>query len=96
MSNKAAVMDVLTRMNEHPSAMARSLRAFQRSARVLSDNHPRLIDEYPNQWVAVADSTVMAHGDTLEQVLTRIDAEDISRADVIIRFMERTQRTLIL
>jgi len=96
MSNKAVVMDVLTRMNEHPSAMAQSLRAFQRSARVLSDNHPRLIDEYPNQWVAAADSTVMAHGDTLEQVLTRIDAEGISRADVIIRFIERTQRTLIL
>ncbi len=96
MSNKAVVMDVLTRMNEHPDTMARSLRAFHRSARVLSDNHPRLIDEYPNQWVAVADSTVMAHGDTLEQVLARIDAENISRADVIIRFIERTQRTLIL
>ena len=96
MSNKAVVMDVLTRMNEHPSAMARSLRTFQRSARVLSDSHPHLIDEYPNQWVAVADGSVMAHGDTLEQVLTRIDAEDISRADVIIRFMERPRRTLIL
>ena len=96
MSNKAAVMGVLTRMNKHPSAMARSLRALQRSARVLSDNHPRLIDEYPNQWVAVADSAVMAHGDTLEQVLTRIDTEDISRDDVIIRFMERPRHTLIL
>jgi glutathione S-transferase len=60
------------------------------------DHHPRLIDEYPDQWVAVADSAVMAHGDTLEQVLTQIDAQNISRADVIVRFIERTQRTLIL
>lgn len=96
MSNKAAVMSVLTQMSEHQSAMARSLRAFQRSARVLSNSHPRLIDEYPDQWIAVADSTVVAHGDTLDQVLTQIDAENISRADVIVRFIERTQRTLIL
>ncbi len=96
MSSKTVVMGVLAQMNERPSGMARSLRAFQQSARVLSDNFPRLLDEYPDQWVAVADSTVMAHGDTLEQVLTRIDDQNISRADVIIRFIERTQRTLIL
>lgn len=96
MSNKAVVMDILTQMNEHPRRMAQSLRAFQRSARLLSNNHPRLIDEYPDQWIAVADSAVMAHGDTLEQVLTQIDAQNISRADVIVRFIERTQRTLIL
>ena len=96
MNNKAVVMSVLAQMNEHPSRMAQSLRAFQRSARVLSDSHPRLIDEYPDQWVALADSTVMAYGDTLEQVLTQIDAQNISRADVIVRFIERTQRTLIL
>ena len=96
MSNKAVVMSVLTQMNEHPGTMARSLRAFQRSARVFSDNQPRLINEYPNQWVAVADCTVVAHGDTLEQVLTQIDADGISRADVIVRFIERTQHTLVL
>ena len=96
MSNKAIVVNALTQMNEQPSTIAQSLRVFQRAARVLSDNHPRLIDEYPDQWVAVADSTVMVHGDTLEQVLEQIDAQDISRADVIVRFIERTQRTLIL
>ncbi len=96
MSNKAAVMSVLTQMSEHQSAMAESLRAFQRSARVLSDSHPRLIDEYPDKWVAVTDSTVKAHGDTLEQVLAQIDAQGVPRADVIVRFIERKQRTLIL
>ena len=94
-SNKA-VVSVLTEMNEDPGNTARSLRAFQRSARVLSNDHPRLINEYPDQWVAVTDSTVIAHGDTLEQVLAQIDAKDIPRADVIVRFIERTQRTLIL
>jgi hypothetical protein len=63
---------------------------------VLSGDHPRLINEYPDQWVAVANRKVMAHGDTLEQVLAEVDARDIPRDDVIVRFIERTQRTLIL
>lgn len=96
MTNKAIIMSALTQMDEHPGEVGRSLSAFQRSARVLSDSHPRLIDEYPNQWVAVADSTVIVHGNTLKQVLKQVDAEGISRADVIVRFIDRTQRTLIL
>lgn len=96
MSKKVAVMSALTQMGENPKTMARSLRAFQRSARVFSNNHPRLIDEYPNQWVAVANSTVMAHGNTLNQVLKQVDAEGISRADVIVRYIDRAKRTLIL
>lgn len=96
MSNKTVIMSVLKQMNEHPSKMAKSLRTFQQSARVFSDNYPRLIDKYPDQWVAVADSAVVASGDSLKQVLTQIDDQDIPRTDVIVRFIERTQRTLIL
>ena len=96
MSNKALIMGALTQMNEHPRMIARSLRAFQRSARVLSDNHPGLIDEFPNRWVAVADRAVIAHANTLKQVLKQVDAAGISRADVIVRFIDRAQSTLIL
>lgn len=96
MSNKASIISALTQMGERPRTISRSLRAFQRSARILSDSHPRLINEYPNQWVAVADSTVIAHDNTLKKVLKKVDAEGVSRADVIVRFIDRTQRTLIL
>ena len=96
MSNKAAVLSALARMNERPDNTARSLRKFQRSARVLSSNQPRLINEYPDQWVAVSDSTVVAHGKSLDNVLRKVDRKGVRRSDVIVRFIERTQRTLIL
>ncbi len=96
MANKAAILTALALMNERPETTARSLREFQRSARVLSSNQPRLVDEYPDQWIAVSDGTVVAHGDKLEKVLRQIDQKGIRRFEVIVRFIERTQRTLIL
>ena len=96
MSNKAVIMNALTQMNERPSAVSQSLRAFQRSARVLSNNHPRLTIEYLDQWVAAANRTVIAHGESLEQVLADADATDTPRANVIVRFIETDQRTLVL
>lgn len=96
MSNKAAVLSALAEMNERPDNTARSLRRFQRTAHVLSSNQPRLINEYPDQWVAVSESTVVAHGKSLDSVLRKVDRKGVHRSDVIVRFIERTQRTLIL
>lgn len=96
MSNKAAVLSALAQMNERPESTARSLRKFQRSARALSSNQPRLIDEHPDEWVAVSNSTVVAHGNSLDAVLRQVDRKGVNRSDVIVRFIERTQRTLIL
>lgn len=96
MTNKTAVLTALRDMNEHPRDTARSLRKFHRAARVLSDNQPGLIDQYPDQWVAVSDGAVVAHGDDLNRVLRQVDRAGIPRSDIIVRFLERTQRTLIL
>ena len=96
MGNRAAILTALAQMNERPETAARSLREFERSARVLSSNQTNLIDEYPDQWIAVSDGTVVAHGNKLDKVLGQTDQKGIQRSDVIVRFIERTQRTLIL
>ena len=91
-----AVLRALASLDEHPNNTALSLRKFQHSSQVLSGNHPRLIDEYPDQWVAVISSDVVAHGKTLKHVLRQVDKKGLSRSDVIVRFIERTKRTLVL
>lgn len=96
MTNKAAVLTAIKGMNERPADAARSLRKFHRSASVLSSKQPRLIDQYADQWVAVCDGTVVAHGESLEGVLHQVDDQGLSRSEIIVRFIERTQRTLIL
>jgi hypothetical protein len=96
MNDKVAVLSALAQMKESPNSTARSLREFRRSARLLSGDQPRLIDEYPDQWVAVSDNSVIAHGKALETVLHQLDKKGVQRADVIVRFIERTKRTLVL
>jgi hypothetical protein len=96
MSNKAAILSVLAQMDERPDNAAHSLRKFQRSAQVLSSSQPRLINEYPDQWIAISNRTVVAHGKKLKSVLQQVDRQKLRRSDVIVRFMERTQRTLVL
>jgi len=96
MSTRSTILAALAQMNEPPEAVARSLREYQRSARVLSSNQPRLIDEYPDQWVAVSDSKVIANGKDVQRVLQQVDRKGFKRSDILIRFIERTQRTLIL
>ena len=95
MSGKA-ILSALAQMNDNPSDVAQSLSECPRSARALSNDHPRLINEYPDQWVAIANCEVMAHGDNLDQVLADIDSWNIPRDSVILRFIEQTQRTLVL
>ena len=96
MTGKADAMSILDQMDKSPAEIAASLQAFSDSARVLSSNHPRLIDEYPDRWIAVFRGAVRADGDTLEEVLEEIDEARIPRSDLIIRFIEREPRTYIL
>lgn len=96
MSGKAEVLAALARTAERADRIADSLTRFEDAATVLSSEHPRLIDEYPNRWVAVSDRRVLAHGDTIDAVLEAVDRKGIDRASVIVRLIERNQRTLIL
>lgn len=96
MNPKAAVMAALAHMDERPERAARSLADFQRSEQAFSARHPRLVDAYPEQWVAVSDGVVVAHGEHLDEVVGEAERRGYNRSDIIVRFIERTQRTLIL
>ena len=47
-----------------PKKVGKELRRFQRSVRALSSDHPRLIDEFEKQWVALYEGEVRAQGKT--------------------------------
>ena len=96
MDDKSPVSEILELMNEPPASTADSLRAFEKSASLLSQSEPRLIDRYADHWVALAQGKVVAQAKSLKAVLEAIDRQGISRSDVVVRFIEPKERTLIL
>lgn len=80
-----------------PQEVGLRLRAFRESARVYSSSHPRLIDEFPRQWVAVYEGRVRTHASTIGELLAQVEATELPRRDILIRFIEEeNQRALIL
>jgi hypothetical protein len=79
-----------------PRDVDRDLRSFRNTARILSSSHPRLIDRYPKQWVALYRGRVRASGSTFAAVMAEIDNKGLPREHIIVRFIDRNQRTMIL
>lgn len=89
------VQEVL-RLVGDPVQVDRSLQSFCKAASVLSSDHPRLIDKYPKQWVAVYNGEVKATATTFNALLAQVDRVHLPRDETIIRFIDRNQRTMIL
>ena len=80
-----------------PRQAVEELRQVKRSADVLSSDHPRLIDQYLQRWVAIHNGDVIADAESLDLLLSQVDASDpASRSHILVRFIDRHQQTLIL
>ena len=79
-----------------PRKVAKELASFRKSTKVLSSSHPRLIDRYPSQWVAVYDGKVSAHAKTLASLMVQVKSKKLPREHLIIRRIDRNPRTMIL
>lgn len=79
-----------------PADVDRDLQKFRESARSLSSKHSSMIARYPKQWIAVHQGKVRAQGRTFRSVLAQIDEKGIPRGDVIVRYIDKDERTMIL
>lgn len=72
------------------------LTEFRESAAVMSRSHPRLIDQYPKQWVGVYKGMVEAHGSSLSAVVQQLGRKNIPTEKTMVRYIDKKKRTLIL
>jgi hypothetical protein len=79
-----------------PKQMDRELRSFSRAARLLSSDHPRLIDQYPNQWVGIHDGSIRASAKSFGALIAQLRKRGLSPNDTIIRYIDTSGRKLIL
>ena len=87
---------ILSSLGSDPEDIARGLREFSKSAEMLSNDRPRLINEHPLQWVGVYRGKVSAKADDLPSLMEELERRGIPLGDTIVRFIEKNQRTLIL
>jgi hypothetical protein len=79
-----------------PKEVDRQLRTFSRAARVLSSDHPRLIEQHPNEWVGIFDGKVHATAKSFDAVVSQLKKKGFSPNESIIRYIDVTGRKLIL
>lgn len=86
------VLDIIGDPQEVDSALT----AFRKSARKLSSRQSKMIERFPQEWVAIHAGRVRAHGASMDAVLKEIDEKGLARSETILRFIEVEPRTLIL
>ena len=87
---------ILSRFGSSAEDIARGLREFSKSAKMLSNDRLRLIDEHALRWIGVHRGKVSAKADDLPSLIEELERRGIPLGDTIIRFIEKNQRTLIL
>lgn len=98
-------VSIVAQRHEAPSAMAlgatpkeiaNELHGFSRAARLLSSDHPRLIDTHPKQWIGVYDGNVCATDKSFRGLMRQLKLRGLSPKQTIIRYIDASGRKLIL
>ena len=79
-----------------PARDREAYRRLQRDLEFLSESRDRLIRKFAEQWVAVFNESVVAHSPDLSTLLRDLDRQGISPDQVIVDFLTKEQRALIL
>ncbi len=78
-----------------PREINRSLKVFQKSTRLVSDHYSKLVERYPDEWLAVYNGRVRAHGKSRKAVLEEVDAKGLPRAQTFLWLAKTEPQPLI-
>lgn len=86
------ILDILG----NPTEIDESLTKFREAAQLLSSDHPRMIERYSKQWIALFNGSVAAQGSTFATLMNEVDKQAIPRSEAVVRYIDRNHRTMIL
>ena len=79
-----------------PRRVDAELQKFRKDTLVLSSKKANLLARYSKRWVAVYDGKVQADARSVKQLLADIDTLQLPREAVVIRYIDRNVRRMIL
>ena len=80
-----------------PQKFHDDMREFSKSTDLFcTSQYHKLLEKYPDKWIAVTAGKVEAHGDSYEEVLQTVCEKGLPRGSTIIRFIATDPITMIL
>lgn len=79
-----------------PKHLDAELQKFRKDTKLLSSKRINFIAKYPKKWIAIYDGQVRADARSLKQVLIKVDQLKLPREGVVIRYVDRNLRRMIL
>jgi hypothetical protein len=94
--SRVAKKTLASHLGATPQQMDRELRTFSRAAKILSSDHPRLINQHPKQWVALYDGKIRASAKSFRAVVAKLKKQGLPPNETMIRYVDTSGRKLIL
>lgn len=89
--------EYIAKLGGTPRQVVEGMEKLQRSADAYDANLLEYRERYPRQWVVLHDGELVAHADTIDEVLAMVDEAGIPRRPgTILRFIETEDITYIL
>lgn len=76
--------------------LSRILRPFEESAAYVAKHHDELLEQYPEQWIAVSGKEVLAVSATRLGLIRKIRHLNVDAGNLDVTFLTRKPQTLIL
>jgi hypothetical protein len=93
---KMSKEEVLRHLGASPERVGAAITAFSEAAKVLSSDHPRLIDAHPGQWVGVFDGVVVGAEADFDTLMTKLREKGVPPSQTIVRFIEKTEKIFVI
>src|SRR5437660_11222961 len=79
-----------------PKQVAAELEDYGKDIRILSCQWAMLLKKYPKRWIAIYKGKVQADAPGFDEILVSVDKLGIPRDGVVIRFVDKNVRRMIL
>lgn len=69
---------------------------FRHDVEFVGREKRRLLEQYPEEWIAIFQGKVVAHHKDLEQLIRALNAKNVSPEDAVVDFITRREQVLVL
>ena len=90
------ILDEAVSQMGDPKQVAKELRSFSRSARLLSVDRDSLMERYPKRWIGIYKGAVRADARTFEGLMAALDSAELPRKSVVVQYIDEDERLMIL